>query len=290
MDFTQDPNPGSAGHALGDAPESVLGELLSHIHRLATMHPISHFHRVCCEELAGTLSLGSWYWFESSHAYREEKAVLQWTSQDNAPVRELREQIVGTESRHDIVLGLSEASPDFGDAFWQALIQSLVHLHDNLGLSLVSSALNAPDDAASALASTDGTLVDASPAFFDYIRSELPDWSGTQLPHGILNDDNRDAHGTVWRSLYIHIMEDDGYLRLLAHRDRRRDALTPRELDIARYIAQGCTFKQAGKALGLSQSEVASQLYNLYAKLGIGRRSELLTWLEEHDRQLPLLN
>lgn len=290
MDLTQDPATTGGDISTHEAPEWVLGELLSHVHRLATMHPLSHFHRVCCEELAGTLALGSWHWLESSHAYRETKAVLQWASTENTSVRELRKSIVGAESNHNIVIGLSEASPDLGDTFWQALIQSLVHLHDNLGLSLVSSALNAPDEAAAALVSTNGALVDASPAFFHYIRDELPDWDGVQLPHGILNNENRDAHGTVWRSLYIHIMEDEGYIRLLAHLDRRQDALTPQELDIAHHIAKGCTFKQAGKALGLSPSEVASQLYNLYAKLGIGRRSELLAWLEEHDRQLRLLN
>lgn len=286
MDFTQNPNPGGFNLAPCDAPELVLGKLLSHIHRLATMHPIGHFHQVCCEELASTLSIGSWYWFESSHAYRGKKAILQWTSPENAPVRELREQVIGTEGNHDILLGLSDTSPDLGDAFWQALLQSLVHLRDNLGLSLVSSALNTPDDAASALVSTDGTLVDAAPAFFDYIRSELPDWSGTQLPHGILSDDNRDTNDVVWRSLYIHIMEDDGYLRLLAHRDRRQSTLTARELEIADYIARGCTFKQTGIALGISPSTAASHLYNIYAKLGIGRRSELVEWMQAHSQGL----
>lgn len=57
------------------------------------------------------------------------------------------------------------------------------------------------------------------------------------------------------------------------------DSLSQRELEIVQTLANGVTFKEAAKALGLSPSTVSNHLYRIYQKLNIGSKSELFKLL-----------
>ena len=46
-------------------------------------------------------------------------------------------------------------------------------------------------------------------------------------------------------------------------------SLTPRETEVLRLLARGCTYKQAADRLGLSQHTVQSHIKNAYRKLGV---------------------
>lgn len=45
--------------------------------------------------------------------------------------------------------------------------------------------------------------------------------------------------------------------------------LTPREIDVLRLIARGCTYQQVADQLGVSMHTVASHIKNTYRKLGV---------------------
>ena len=45
--------------------------------------------------------------------------------------------------------------------------------------------------------------------------------------------------------------------------------LTPREADVLRHIAYGCTYEQAADRLGVSLHTVCSHVKNAYRKLGV---------------------
>ena len=45
--------------------------------------------------------------------------------------------------------------------------------------------------------------------------------------------------------------------------------LTPRESDVLRHIARGCTYKQAALRLGVSLHTVCTHVKNTYRKLGV---------------------
>jgi DNA-binding CsgD family transcriptional regulator len=45
--------------------------------------------------------------------------------------------------------------------------------------------------------------------------------------------------------------------------------LTPRESDVLRLIARGCTYAQAAERLGISLHTVSSHIKNTYRKLGV---------------------
>jgi DNA-binding CsgD family transcriptional regulator len=46
-------------------------------------------------------------------------------------------------------------------------------------------------------------------------------------------------------------------------------SLTPRESDVLRLLARGCTYEQAADRLGVSQHTVQSHIKNAYRKLGV---------------------
>lgn len=45
--------------------------------------------------------------------------------------------------------------------------------------------------------------------------------------------------------------------------------LTPRESDVLRLIARGCTYAQAAERLGISLHTVTTHIKNTYRKLGV---------------------
>lgn len=50
--------------------------------------------------------------------------------------------------------------------------------------------------------------------------------------------------------------------------------LTPRERSLLGLLTEGCTNRQMADRLHLSEKTVRNQLSTLFAKLGIGRRSQ----------------
>lgn len=65
-------------------------------------------------------------------------------------------------------------------------------------------------------------------------------------------------------------------------REKAREALTPREIDIARMIALGIGNREVGEKLFISEGTVKTHLHTIYEKLGIKGRVQLANWAREH--------
>jgi DNA-binding CsgD family transcriptional regulator len=60
--------------------------------------------------------------------------------------------------------------------------------------------------------------------------------------------------------------------------------LSPRELEVARLVAQGLTNKQIGQALYVSERTAENHVQHILAKLGLRNRSQIAAWASgEHD-------
>jgi DNA-binding CsgD family transcriptional regulator/tetratricopeptide (TPR) repeat protein len=69
---------------------------------------------------------------------------------------------------------------------------------------------------------------------------------------------------------------------LLAGLPRRRlrsDALTPRELEVARLVAEGLTNRQVAVRLHISERTVENHLDHIFTKLGVASRSQVAAWV-----------
>lgn len=95
-----------------------------------------------------------------------------------------------------------------------------------------------------------------------------------------------DAVRAVWRGeLYIHPSMTRALLAPspAAPADSNLvEQLTPREIDVLRYIAQGYTNRQIADELCISVRTVESHRANLTAKLGLRGRVELVRYAREH--------
>lgn len=89
------------------------------------------------------------------------------------------------------------------------------------------------------------------------------------------------AAGGVWleRESAGRVMEK---LLLEGSRDRTRDLLTPRELDIVRMVASGLSNRALAERLFITEGTVKSHLHAIYEKLGLKSRLELAAHAREH--------
>jgi DNA-binding NarL/FixJ family response regulator len=55
------------------------------------------------------------------------------------------------------------------------------------------------------------------------------------------------------------------------------DKLTPREVEIIGYVRRGFANKQIGEALAIREDTVKKHLRNAYTKLGVHRRTQIIT-------------
>jgi DNA-binding NarL/FixJ family response regulator len=68
-----------------------------------------------------------------------------------------------------------------------------------------------------------------------------------------------------------------------AGRDRLREGLTPRELEVLLGLASGQRNKEIAARLGVSRRTVDRHVSNLYAKLRVSSRAAATAWAYEHD-------
>ncbi len=179
-----------------------------------------------------------------------------------------------------LVFGLRKDSYAMPDEAWQALAQGMVTTKKNVLLLSESRLASAPPDTGVAWVDDSGKLSRSCAAFDAHIHAQWPSWDGASLPFSI---PAAPADGFVWQGLYIRVLRFDDGIRLAAHRDRRSNLLTAREMEVARCVAKGCSFKEVGAALGMSPSTASTHLYKVYDKIGVRGRAALVQWLGRHE-------
>jgi DNA-binding NarL/FixJ family response regulator len=69
---------------------------------------------------------------------------------------------------------------------------------------------------------------------------------------------------------------------LPAPTQRRDDALSAREEQVLRLLAQGMANKQIGRALGISERTVKVHVGNVFRRLGVADRTSAALWARDH--------
>jgi DNA-binding NarL/FixJ family response regulator len=75
-------------------------------------------------------------------------------------------------------------------------------------------------------------------------------------------------------------------LAALAEAPAARSILSPRELEVARLVAQGLTNKQIGERLFVSERTAENHVQHILVKLGFSSRSQIAAWLIAEPRDL----
>ncbi len=80
----------------------------------------------------------------------------------------------------------------------------------------------------------------------------------------------------------------NGYNRRNDGKSDTDQRLTERERDVATLVSQGCTNRQAGTRLGITEVTVRHHLTSIFTKLRITNRFELIAWLYRHGVVRPV--
>jgi DNA-binding NarL/FixJ family response regulator len=63
---------------------------------------------------------------------------------------------------------------------------------------------------------------------------------------------------------------------------RPEDAMSPREMEVLRLVAQGLANKQIGRALGISERTVKAHLGRVFRQIGVADRTSAALWASDH--------
>ena len=129
-----------------------------------------------------------------------------------------------------------------------------------------------PDNCAAAVVDQEGCFQQAQPRFLDFLETNFPGRADPNvLPFPLPASGETEVLGSLCvkseraGDMFIVYLWPTGPL----------DRLTPREREIVFAVAQGLSFKQAAKKIGVAPSTVANHLYRVYRKLGVYSRTEL---------------
>ncbi len=142
----------------------------------------------------------------------------------------------------------------------------------------------------SAVTDRNGILHLIDPDFIALLLDEWPDWQGPALPDGLFQ---AIRNGTDFCGTHM-VVHSSAVADLLMLRGRHRcllDSLSKREREVADRFASGLTYRGIAEALSLSPATVRNHLNNIYSKLCVGNKAELVaTLIGERDRPQKTAN
>ena len=129
-----------------------------------------------------------------------------------------------------------------------------------------------------ALVDAYGVLYNAEPGLAALIRREIADWEGPALPAPLVAGlARRTAESRIGQLVMAVVRELPEQMFLIRLRTRTPiDALSPRELMVAREFASGKTHKEIARQFGTSPTTVRTQIRVIYTKLDVRTKVDLV--------------
>jgi DNA-binding CsgD family transcriptional regulator len=143
----------------------------------------------------------------------------------------------------------------------------------NVGLE---NRVAAPLSGYTAMFDKQGLLRVAGPDFAALMQAEWPDWKGPKLPEALLAKSPQDFRG---ERIVVAVKALSDMLWLSARKKVAVDQLSTRELDVATRFGQGMSYHHVAASLHISPATVRNHLKNIYAKLGICNKVDLVQLL-----------
>ncbi|HUP93006.1 MAG TPA: LuxR C-terminal-related transcriptional regulator [Solimonas sp.] len=138
-------------------------------------------------------------------------------------------------------------------------------------LHLMKSDPARPHGATGAVVDAEGAFHEAQPRFLDLLDERFPERRASALPFRLPEPGTT----TPLKDLMVRCEKLEDLFNLTIWPAGPLDRLTAREREIVTCVAQGLSFKQAAKKIGVAPSTVANHLYRVYRKLGVYSRTEL---------------
>jgi DNA-binding CsgD family transcriptional regulator len=129
-----------------------------------------------------------------------------------------------------------------------------------------------------ALIQTDGVMVTCGERLKQLLRTQWPDWYSARLPAELMKALRlgRQLIPTRNGGILMHIRRQGPYLFVQAGPQPGRRTLSAREAGTAQLFAAGKTYRQIAELLGLQPTTVRNVLQNVYRKLQVVNKAELV--------------
>lgn len=231
-------------------------------------------------------SYARWMLREEGEGARDVAAIGSYPAQQASALCRLELPCGGDDRRH--VFEWLPADATVSDPRQGALQELLEHLVHAEHLMLRVRAITQPGRDAGqepigfATVGMDGLIRTADPVFNQHLQRSLDPWDGRTLPFELDASDEATPKVMACRGLFFRIERAAGQWHIRVSNDRRLPSVSTRELQVARKLAEGFTFKQIAHDLGLAPSTVSTHAYNLYDKLGFKHRRQLVEWVRQH--------
>lgn len=176
-----------------------------------------------------------------------------------------------------------DADDQYGETERRAMELLLPHLHEALGINCALNLKqeNANQTGGGAIVDRAGVLRHASPGFLELVQREWPRSSGRGLPPALIEHLGRSPVSRhAGRRIILYARPVGDLLLLRARRRSPVDDLTPRQLAVARHVANGLSYKKIAQRLGLSPATVRNYTQAIHERLGVHSRHELTTQLK----------
>lgn len=137
-----------------------------------------------------------------------------------------------------------------------------------------------------AIVNEQGVIESADRAFEDYVRRSDDAWEGVKLPFNLNWEPKFSQQSYAHRGLFFRVDQAADKFHVRVRKDRRLPSVSAREMQVAKKLAGGMTFKEIARDLNLAPSTVSTHAYNLYDKLGFRRRAQLVEWVHKTASKL----
>lgn len=173
----------------------------------------------------------------------------------------------------------SDPNAPFSEADRKTTELLVPHLIEAMRINLffyLHGSNNALENRALAICDPQGRLYETTQRFPEVLREVWPDWNGPQLglPFESLNGqrinfwtkDGLKFEATPCRDLYL----------LSVAREDVLDRLTPRQIEVARLLVDGKTYKNIARKLAITPSTVTKHVNEIHSRLKIDGREGLI--------------
>jgi DNA-binding CsgD family transcriptional regulator len=130
-----------------------------------------------------------------------------------------------------------------------------------------------------AIADRHGMLYHSEPGFLDLLGREAAGAGHQRLPETVLAA-LQSGHVFSGQAIVLRARNDGDLLFLKARPRVLADGLTAREIQVAREVARGCTYKEIAHNLKISPSTARNHIHAIHAKLQVDNKASLTTQLQ----------
>jgi DNA-binding CsgD family transcriptional regulator len=159
---------------------------------------------------------------------------------------------------------------------WMAHVQNALAI--NRQLAIAAAGLRCATHAL-AIVTAHGAVQFSTAGFQAAISHESARWSPVRLPACLMDAIQAGKPGYHGRRSRFSFKASGGVVVVAAAATAPDGQLTPREAQVAALFAEGRSYKEAARTLGIAPSTARNLLQNAYRKLGVRDKGALATYL-----------